>query len=144
MAAWFAGACQHRKFLCCCLAVLLSCGPCMWTNNTDSFTIIVHDTQGEEAARACKRTESWGWGVPAALNSMGSPEVLLGSNGALKDLPGPDHDAKKAFAASDASDMLAGKAAQAPEAAVAQDSHRRSGRTRTVRVRDGFFDSSLL
>jgi hypothetical protein len=75
---------------------------------------------------------------------MGSPEVLLGSNGALKDLPGAGYDAQGAFAASDASDMPAGKAAHASDAAAAQDSHRRSGRTRTVRVRDGFFDSSLL
>lgn len=74
---------------------------------------------------------------------MGS-EVLQGVNGALKDLTLPDPNVQQASAPSDTSDIPLSKASADESAAAVQDSHRRSGRTRTVRVRDGFFDSSLL
>jgi hypothetical protein len=74
---------------------------------------------------------------------MLAPEVLQGSNGDLKDLNGPDLDVQKLSAPLDASDLPSSKVS-GEDSAAAQDSHRRSGRTRTVRVRDGFFDSSLL
>jgi hypothetical protein len=81
--------------------------------------------------------------VFAVPEQMQAPEVLQGSNGDLKELDGPDLDVQKPSAPLDASDPPSSKVSAADPAA-AQDSHRRSGRTRTVRVRDGFFDSSLL
>lgn len=76
-------------------------------------------------------------------------EALEGSNGALKDLTGPDLNVKKPSPPMESADVVpcrtvpAGKATDA-DLAAARDSNRRSGRTRTVRVKDGFFDSSLL
>lgn len=81
--------------------------------------------------------------VLAVPEQMQPPEVLQGSNGDLKELDGAHLDEQKDSAPVDASDLPSGKVSAA-DSAAAQDSHRRSGRTRTVRVRDGFFDSSLL
>ncbi len=76
---------------------------------------------------------------------MGDPEVLQGLNGVLKAKNGSDLDVEKTSQASHSSDLPATKKELAEEsAAVVEDHHRRSGRPRTVRVRDGFFDSSLL
>ena len=74
---------------------------------------------------------------------MRDPEALAGQEAAEKDVDGADHDVQKASEPSDASQLPASKSS-APESAADPDHQRRSGRTRTVRVRDGFFDSSLL
>jgi hypothetical protein len=74
---------------------------------------------------------------------MQEPEVQEGSTGALKDLTGPDLNVKRPSVPPEAAEAHAGKPTAA-ESAAARESQRRSGRTRTVRVRDGFFDSSLL
>jgi hypothetical protein len=75
---------------------------------------------------------------------MGDSEVLEGRNGALQDTIKADHDVNKPSQPSDCVDQPPTKTT-VDESAAADDHHRRtSGRTRTVRVRDGFFDSSLL
>lgn len=71
---------------------------------------------------------------------MQASEALQGSTNALKDLTGPDLNVQKPVVPPDAEE---GPSVKAPQAA-AHDANRRSGRTRTVRIRDGFFDSSLL
>lgn len=61
----------------------------------------------------------------------------MGTHG---DLLRPDHNMHESYALFDGGDSLA----SAPDAGAALDPQRKSGRTRTVRVRDGFFDSNLL
>jgi hypothetical protein len=74
---------------------------------------------------------------------MQEPEAREGSIGALKDLTGPDLNVQRPSVPPESAEVHAGKPTAA-DAAAARDSQRRSGRTRTMRVRDGFFDSSLL
>jgi hypothetical protein len=74
---------------------------------------------------------------------MGDPEVLEGRNGALQDTIKADHDVERLSQPLDSVDRPPSKTS-VDESAAADDHRRTSGRTRTVRVRDGFFDSSLL
>ncbi len=75
---------------------------------------------------------------------MGDPEVLQGQNAAPKATKDADFGVSKPSQPLDSSDLPAIKKELAEESAAVEDHHRRSGRPRTVRVRDGFFDSSLL
>lgn len=69
----------------------------------------------------------------------------------VKDLNVPDVSMKKQPASSSAGAGAgaaaggeAGPSSRKPSTKSAHDANRRSVRTRTMRVRDGFFDSSLL
>jgi hypothetical protein len=74
---------------------------------------------------------------------MDGSELLEGRNSAVQDMTGVKVDLMKPSQPSDSSDLPTSKTT-VQDAAVADDHHRRSGRARTVRVRDGFFESSLL
>jgi hypothetical protein len=74
---------------------------------------------------------------------MGGSELLEGRNSAVQDMTGVEGDVLKPSQPSDSSDLPASKTT-VQDTAVADDHHRRSGRARTVRVKDGFFESSLL
>lgn len=77
---------------------------------------------------------------------MQAPGGGKASSGALQDLTGPDLNVQRSPRSKDTKETTDEplSKATAQDSAAAQEAQRRSGRTRTVRVRDGFFDSSLL
>lgn len=72
---------------------------------------------------------------------MGGSELLEGRDSVVQDMTRVD--VLKPSQPSDSSDLPTSKTA-VPDTAVADDHHRRSGRAHTVRVKDGFVESSLL
>lgn len=73
---------------------------------------------------------------------MQGPEALKSSEDAVKELSRPPSGLENVSVAVEgaAGPCVKGSASLS----AGRDANRRSGRTRTVRVRDGFFDSSLL
>lgn len=69
--------------------------------------------------------------------------MLEGRDSAVQDMTRVEVDVLKPSQPSDSSDLPTSKTA-VPDTAVADDHHHRGGRARTVRVKDGFVEVSLL